>query len=91
MTRLFMGMLVCCLSGLLMGQGTNSVDRYLYPVLFANKLVEFGKAPGGSYDPICFDLKRRKAGDCPILRVDHESVLIDGQVQVVGSPQALWL
>ena len=27
MTRLFMGMLVCCLSGLLMGQGTKSVPK----------------------------------------------------------------
>lgn len=59
-------------------------DRSLHSVLFENRLVEFGKAPGGSYDPICFDLKRSKGGDCPILRIEHESVLINGRVRVVG-------
>jgi hypothetical protein len=58
-------------------------DRYLYPVLFWQRLVEFGKAPGGSYDPICFDLKRTKAGDCPIVRIDHESIFIEGRGAVV--------
>jgi len=58
-------------------------DLYLYPVLFQHKLVEFGKAPGGWYDPICFDLKRSKAGDCPIVRIDHESVLIHEKPRLI--------
>jgi hypothetical protein len=59
-------------------------DPNLYPVLFSHRLVEFGKAAGGHYDPICFDLKRTKSGDCPIIRVDHEAILIEGRVNVMA-------
>jgi hypothetical protein len=59
-------------------------DRHLYPVLFSHKLVEFGKAPGGSYDPICFDLNRSRGRDCPIVCVNHESVLMYSKVKITS-------
>jgi hypothetical protein len=52
-------------------------DKALFPSLFRERFVQFGRAAGGSYDPICFDLKRSKDRDCPIVRIDHESVLIN--------------
>jgi hypothetical protein len=52
-------------------------DEELFPSLFRDRYVQLGKAAGGSYDPICFDLKRSKKRDCPLVRIDHESVLID--------------
>ena len=52
-------------------------DEELFPSLFRERYVEFGKAAGGSYDPVCFDLKRGKDRDCPLVRIDHEAVLID--------------
>jgi hypothetical protein len=58
-------------------------DPYLYPTLLSSRFVEFGKAAGGSYDPLCFDLKRTKAGDCPIVRIDHESVLVKARITVL--------
>lgn len=59
-------------------------DRHLFPALFKSRYIEFGKAAGGSYDPICFDLKRGRKQDCPLVRIDHESVLIDGEPKVVS-------
>lgn len=58
-------------------------DPSVYPILFSHGLVEFGKVPAWSYDPMCFDLKRAKAGDCPVVHVDHESVLIGSQARVI--------
>ena len=52
-------------------------DKELFPSLFRDRFVQFGRAAGGSYDPMCFGLKRTKDRDCPIVRIDHESVLID--------------
>lgn len=57
-------------------------DEHLYPTLFANGLIEFGKA-GDSYDPICFDT-RRGVSECPIIRVDHEMVLMHEKIRVLG-------
>ena len=69
-------------------------DKELFPYLFRERYVPFGRAAGGSYDPICFDLKRTKDRDCPLVRIDHESVLID-QTPVVTSELApsfrVWL
>jgi hypothetical protein len=59
-------------------------DANLFPVLFSHRLVEFGKAAGGHYDPICFDLNRRRSGDSPIVRVDHEAILMNRRVRVMS-------
>ena len=58
-------------------------DPHLYPTLFRERYVQFGKAESANYDPICFDLRRKKKTDCPIVRIDHERVLIDERVVVV--------
>ena len=58
-----------------------TADPELCAVLFPLGLIPFGKASGGNYDPICFDTQRRNSsGDCPIVRVEHESLLCNGQV-----------
>lgn len=55
-----------------------TADRAFVEVLLPLGLIPFGKACGGSYDPLCFDTKHRNAeGDCPVLRVEHEAVLCD--------------
>lgn len=51
-------------------------DKFLHPTLLEKGLIQFGRAARGSYDPICFDLARRVEKDAPIVRVDHEEVLI---------------
>jgi len=38
--------------------------------------VRFALAPDCCYDPICFDLNHYSNGDCPIVRFEHESILM---------------
>ena len=56
-------------------------DATLVEVVLPVGLVPFGKASGGSYDPVCFDTRRRRPdGDCPVVRVEHEAVLCDRRI-----------
>src|SRR5262249_27585534 len=51
-------------------------DKHLYKTLVPNGYFQFGRGPGGNYDPICFDFRhRQRNGDCRIVRLDHEEVL----------------
>jgi hypothetical protein len=57
-------------------------DPAFVDVLFPRGLVPFGKALE-SYDPVCFDSTRPTLeGDCVIVRLDHEAVLVDNRVEV---------
>jgi hypothetical protein len=57
------------------------VDRVLTKVLLPRGFVQFARAPGGSYDPICFDTNRpTKHGDYPIIQFEHESIICDEQI-----------
>lgn len=45
--------------------------------LLSRGMLPFGNEEGGSFDPICFDCRRRRRdGDCPVLRIDHEAVIL---------------
>jgi hypothetical protein len=60
-----------------------SDDRGLSSAPLRDGFVEFGKFQD-RYDPVCFDLSRRRGGgECPIVYLDHESVLIHDRSQVV--------
>jgi hypothetical protein len=50
-------------------------DQYMSPVLLNQGLLQFGQPDSGNYDPICFDARRGKLGDAPIVRIDHEDIL----------------
>ena len=55
-----------------------------FRVLSDGGFVQFGKGPDYDYDPICFDLSRRDAeGDCPVVKFDHEEILINERLVVV--------
>jgi len=51
--------------------------RAFVEVLFPLGLIPFGHGTGDNYDPVCFATARRhrRHGDCPIVQVEHESVL----------------
>ena len=51
-------------------------DPVLNNTLLPAGFVRFALAPNECYDPICFDLNRFAKGDCPIVRINHESVLM---------------
>ena len=59
-------------------------DKGLSPALLQNGLLQFGRQAGGHYDPVCFDMKRRLEDDAPIVQIDHECVLIEDRIRVVG-------
>ena len=63
----------------------NSGDPGLYEALIPAGYVQFGRGPDLDYDPVCFDIKRRKKnGDCPVVKIDHEEILCNYRVKVVG-------
>lgn len=59
-------------------------DKGLFPVLHQNGYLEFGKQNGGGYDPVCFDMKRRRQDDAPIVRLDHEEILLKTRIKVLN-------
>jgi hypothetical protein len=60
-------------------------DRKLFVTLTPAGFVQFGKGPDVDYDPVCFDLSRRRSdGDCPIVKFDHEEILQHGRLVQVS-------
>ncbi len=57
-------------------------DNALSPKLLQSGLLQFGKAAGGRYDPVCFDMTHRRSGDAPLVTVDHEEVLVRNRIRV---------
>ena len=51
------------------------IDPLLNQTLVPAHYVRFATATE-NYDPICFDLNRYAGDDCPIVRLDHESILM---------------
>lgn len=59
-------------------------NAYLRATLMANGYVQFGKAEGLDYDPVCFDFRhRQKNGDCRIVRLDHEAIACYGRIGTI--------
>jgi hypothetical protein len=62
-----------------------SRDPALWTQLSRSGYIPFGKGSGGSYDPVCFELKsRKKSGDCKIVRIDHEEILCNNRIKVIA-------
>ncbi len=58
-------------------------DQGLVEMLLPNGLIQFAKAGGGHYDPICFDIRARgKHGEARVVRVDHEEILCNHRLSV---------
>lgn len=55
-------------------------DPFLISTLLPAGLIPFGRVSGGFYDPMCFDLRARKRDDCPIIQVEHESILCHDRI-----------
>ena len=59
-------------------------DRAISRTTLGAGLVHFARAAGFSYDPICFDTRtRRKSREFPIVRLDHEAILIKNRIDVL--------
>ena len=61
-------------------------DPVLNNTLIPNGFSRFATAPNACCDPICFDLNRFANDDCPVVRLNHESILMHdtlGDVETV--------
>ena len=52
-------------------------DPHLSPWLMSHRLLQVGRPATGSYDPVCFDLTAGRSRDPCLVRLDHESILLD--------------
>ena len=59
-------------------------DPVLQNTLAPNGYVRFAMAPD-CYDPICFDVNRAADDDCPIVRLNHESILMHDRIGDVST------
>ncbi|MEM9413006.1 MAG: hypothetical protein AAGA30_17990 [Planctomycetota bacterium] len=62
-------------------------DPIITNTLLPAGFVRFALAPNECYDPVCFDLSRMQDDDCPIVRMNHEVILIH---QVIGEVTTLY-
>ncbi len=62
-----------------------SKDQFLWNALLEKGFVRFGKGADFDYNPVCFDLSaRRKNGDFRVVKIDHEEILCNRRVKIVG-------
>jgi hypothetical protein len=61
-------------------------DEIIFRVTTSNGFIYFARPPDDSYDPLCFDIRRRrKSGEYSIVRLDHEAILQSEQTRVVSN------
>lgn len=59
-------------------------DRFISTVTLAHGFLQVARPADGNYDPICFDLNHRSQNrDCPIVRLDHEAILISDRIRKI--------
>ncbi len=74
---------------------TGAEDRWSWPVaLFCDETIfavttryrflPIGQPDEANYDRICLDLNRLKNGDCPVVQLDHEEILINERIKIVS-------
>jgi len=60
-------------------------DRFLSPFALKNGFIPFGKGPDIDYDPVCFNLTRRKKNrEFAIVKLDHEEILCNERIKRVA-------
>ena len=58
-------------------------DEGIFPLLHRHGLLQFGLPQEANYDPVCFNTQDRNHGDAPIVRLDHEEILLRSRIRVV--------
>ena len=62
-----------------------SKDPAFWKFLRPSGYIQFAKGPDIDYDPVCFDVKRRKKNhDYPVVKIDHEKILCNNRIKVVA-------
>ena len=60
-------------------------DSIIFKFTTNNGFLHFAKPADNSYDPVCFDIRNRKKREYPIVRLDHESILLSERIEIVES------
>lgn len=58
-------------------------DKIMYEVCTANGYLQFALGEDGSYDPICFDFKKKASSKVAVVRLDHEDALCKERIRVL--------
>lgn len=62
-----------------------SKDPGLWESLIPAGYIQFAKGTEYDYDPVCFDVsKRKRNGDSRIVKIDHEEILCNSRTKVVA-------
>ena len=58
-------------------------DAIIFKFTSSNGFLHFARPLDGSYDPVCFDIRNRKKREYPVVRLDHESILISEKISII--------
>jgi hypothetical protein len=58
-------------------------DKIIFKTTSTKGFLYFSRSADGSYDPICFDMRDRKKREYPVVRLDHESILISETIKII--------
>jgi len=61
-------------------------DQSIFEFCKRHLFLPIGQPDDGNYDRLCLDLNRLKNGDCPVVQLDHESILLKNKLKIVGEP-----
>ena len=60
-------------------------DTVIFEITSSRGFLHFARPADGSYDPVCFDIRNRKKVDYPVVRLDHESILVSSEIEIKDS------
>lgn len=67
-------------------------DRLMWNTMLDSGFVQFAQPASANYDAICFDMRATQRNrEFPILRLDHESILIKQRIKICGEIAASFL
>ncbi len=52
-------------------------DAFMSPWLITHRLIYIGHPHIGDYDPVCFDLSNQELLEPPIVKLNHEDILLE--------------
>ena len=58
-------------------------DTAIFDVCIQNGFLPIGQPDSANYDRICLDINRLKRGDCPVVQIDHEMILLRDKIKIV--------
>jgi len=59
-------------------------DKFIFKTTITNGFLQFALPSTGSYDPLCFDIRKRKNNkEYPVVRLDHEEILQFERIKIV--------